>query len=175
MKCLDPHSHGPGQVPIPDIDTDRVTVQAFQAFGRVFHLHRQAMTRRLSNPSTHHGELFCLHLLARSDGMSQRDLADTIHLSPPRITSILQGLERAGAVRREADAQDQRVTRVFLTPEGRRREMANRAALEEYVERVIGRMSETDQMELIRLLDEISGNITELLCPDSREPEVRVS
>jgi MarR family transcriptional regulator, organic hydroperoxide resistance regulator len=175
MKCPDPHGLGPALPPPPDIDTDCVTVRAFHALGRVFHLHRQAMTRRLSNPGTHHGELFCLRLLARSDGMSQRDLADTLHLSRPRVTSILQGLEKAGAVRREPDSQDQRITRVFLTAEGRRREMMNRAALEEYVERTLGRMSEADQLELIRLLDQVSGNIAELLCPDSHEPEVRVS
>jgi len=164
----------PDPVLPPAVDGDPATVQAFQAFGRVFHLHRQALKRRVSNPHAHHGELFCLRLLARSDGMSQRDLADTLHLSRPRVTSILQALEESGAVRREADPQDQRVTRVFLTSEGHRQEEQNREAFEEYVRSTIGALNEADKLELVRILDQVSANIAELLCPSSQESEVRV-
>jgi DNA-binding MarR family transcriptional regulator len=173
MKCLDPDDRGP-VLPPPDI-ADEATVQAFQAFGRVFHLHRQAMKRRLSNPRAHHGELICLRLLATTEGMSQRDLADTLHLSRPRVTSILQELEKAGEVRREADPHDQRITRVFLTDEGRRQEMEHRAAFEEYVQRTIGSLSEEERLELARLLDHVSNNIKELLCAGTHEPEVPVA
>lgn len=153
---------------------DPVTLQAFQALGRAFHLHRQAVHRRLSSPQTQHGEMIALRLLASSDGISQRELADTLHLSRPRITSILQALERQGAVRRQVDPIDQRITRVFLTAAGRRQEMENRAAFEDYVQRTIGKLSDTDKTELIRLLEEISGHIAALIgCGplDSPSPE----
>ena len=81
--------------PIPPVlensEIDAAALQAFHALGRLFHLHRQAMRRRLSNPVAHHGGLISLRLLATSEGMSQKDLAETLHLSRPRITSILQG------------------------------------------------------------------------------------
>jgi len=173
MKCLDPH--GPEPELLPEGGADQATLQAFQALGRLFHLHRQVIKRRLSNPHTHHGELICLRLLARSDGMSQRDLADVLHLSRPRVTMVLQGLERAGAVRREIDSHDQRITRVFLTSAGRVQEMENRAAFEEYLQRSIGRLSEDDKRELARLLDQVSGNLKELLCAGPDEPEARAS
>jgi DNA-binding MarR family transcriptional regulator len=171
MNCIHPIDPPPV---LPPAIADPATVQAFQAFGRVFHLHRQAMKRRLSNPHAHHGELFCLRLLAQSDGMSQRDLADTLHLSRPRVTSILQALEKDGAVRREADAQDQRITRVFLTAEGRRQEMLNREAFEEYVTSAFGSLSAADKADLARILEQVSGNIAQLLCPNPHEYEVRV-
>jgi MarR family transcriptional regulator, organic hydroperoxide resistance regulator len=165
----------PGAVPPPEggAGIDGATSDVFQALGRVFHLHRQAMQRRLSKPEAHHGEAFSMRLLAHHDGMSQSDLADTLHLSRPRVTSILQGLEKAGAIRREADPIDQRVTRVFLTEEGRRREMENRAGFEEYVNGIIGRLSEDDKRQLARLLDEVSGNIALFMCPDNAEPKGR--
>lgn len=145
------------------VDTDQVTLQAFQAFARAFHLHRQAMIRRLSRSGAQHGELFCLLLLARTDGTSQRDLADTLHLSPPRVTKILQGLEKTGAVRREVDPGDQRIIRVFLTDEGRRRAAENRVGFEQYVECIIGGLDEGDKLELTGLLDRVSDNIKGLL------------
>lgn len=95
--------------------------------------------------------------------MSQRDLADVLHLSRPRVTSILQNLEKSGAVTRSSDPDDQRVTRVFLTARGRRQEEANRAAFEEYVKATIGALDDADKVELERLLDILSARIAERL------------
>ena len=133
------------------------------------------MSRRLGTPIAHHGELISLRLLTTSDGMSQKDLAETLHLSRPRITIILQGLEKAGAVRREVDANDQRITRVFLTAEGRRQEVEHRAAFEEYIKQTIGRLSDQDRLELTRLLDQVSGHIAELVYADGHEHGVHPS
>lgn len=157
----------------PSENVDQATLQAFQALGRVIHLQRQAMQRRLTTSGAHHGELIILRLLSQNDGTSQRELAETLHLSRPRITGILQGLERSGAVTREPDAGDQRVTRVFLTPEGRARELENRAAFEEYVGQTIGALSDSDKLELSRLLDEVSGRIAVLLCAGAQEDKAQ--
>jgi MarR family transcriptional regulator, organic hydroperoxide resistance regulator len=164
--CMEDHPQVP-PLPLPSEEdgVDPATARAFQAMGRLFHLHRQAMKRRLSDHGSHHGEVISLRLLTQTDGMSQRDLAETLNLSRPRVTSILQQLEKAGAVRREVDATDQRVTRVFLTAEGRRLELENRAAFEEYVNATIGTLDEADKLELARLLDAISSRIAALVCP----------
>lgn len=152
-----------------DGEVDQVTFQVFDAMGRLFHLHRQAMQRCLSSPGAHHGEVISLRLIATREGMSQKDLADTLHLSRPRVTRILQGLEKAGAIRRQVDPDDQRITRVFLTAEGHRREMGNRAAFEEYIQQTIGSMSEGDKLELTRLLNDVSAHIAALVYPGSPE------
>lgn len=153
---------------------DETTLEAFQALGRLFHLQRQAMKRRLTKHGAHHGEVVCLRLLAGADGWSQRDLAEILHLSRPRVTSILQGLEKSGAVRREVDPDDQRVIRVFLTPEGRRRELENRAAFEGYLNQTVGLLSEADRIELVRLLDQVSSHIAALLGPGGEDSGERV-
>jgi MarR family transcriptional regulator, organic hydroperoxide resistance regulator len=169
------HCH---HIPVPPPEHgdafDPVTTKAFQAFGRAFHMHRQAMQRRFASAeSGHHGEVFALRLLARDDGMSQRELAETLHLSRPRVTSIVQDMERAGTVRRAADPSDQRVTRVFLTDEGRRRELDQRAAFEDYLNKTIGALSDADKQELARILDEVSGHIAALMGAGAKEPEGR--
>jgi MarR family transcriptional regulator, organic hydroperoxide resistance regulator len=140
-------------------NVDELTLRTFKAFGRAFHLHRQALLRGLSRTGLHHGEVIALRLLAETDGMSQRDLADVLHLSRPRVTSILQNLEKSGAVTRASDPDDQRVTRVFLTAGGRQQEEANRAAFEEYVNATIGALDDADKVELERLLDALSARI----------------
>jgi DNA-binding MarR family transcriptional regulator len=146
---------------LPNVDD--LTLRTFQAFGRVFHLHRQAMLRDLSAFGLHHGEVIALRLLAETDGMSQRDLADVLHLSRPRVTSILQALEKAGAVTRRPDPGDQRITRVFLTETGRRQEEANRASFEDYVNSTVGSLSQADKIELERLLELLAARMSERL------------
>ena len=162
-------------MPVPpplDLQSDDpVAVGAFQALGRIFHLHRQAMQRLFAHTETHHGAVFVLRLLARHDGMSQRDLAETLHLSRPRVTSILQGLEREGAVRREPDTEDQRITRVFLTEEGRRQEIEHREAFERYLQSTIGVLCEQDKKDLARILDQVSGHMSEMLGAGAKEQE----
>jgi DNA-binding MarR family transcriptional regulator len=47
-------------------------------------------------------------------------LAQVTKLSPSAISETIEGLERDGLVRREADDEDRRAVRVVLTAEGRR-------------------------------------------------------
>ena len=162
-----PHIPVPPPVHLETVDS--VTAGAFQALGRIFHLHRQAMQRLFAHTETHHGAVFVLRLLTHHDGMSQRDLAETLHLSRPRVTSILQGLEKEGAVRREADLEDQRITRVFLTEEGGRQEIEHREAFEKYLENTIGVLSDQDKKDLARILDQVSGHMSEMLGAGAKE------
>jgi DNA-binding MarR family transcriptional regulator len=133
------------------------------------------MQQRLSNAGAHHGEFMSLRLLATCEGVSQSDLAETLHLSRPRVTRILQNLEKAGVITREVDLDDQRVTRVFLTAEGRRQESENRAAFEDYINETIGKLSDPDKLEFTRLLDELYGHIAELACPGVPDDETRAA
>ena len=96
--------------------------------------------------------------------MSQRDLAETLiyrgpgHAYPSRA-------RKGGGRQAGGRPDDQRITRVFLTAEGRRQELENHAAFEEYINQTIGRLSDQDKLELTRLLDEVSGYTAELVCP----------
>lgn len=136
---------------------------AFQAFMKTLHLHRQLMLRTLPGKGRHPGRAICLGLVASHDGISQRDLAETLHLSRPRVTTILQSLEREGAVARRPDATDQRLTRVYLTPAGRRLDRQWRELTAAYVNQTFGALSEADRSELARLLDELAGHVSRAL------------
>jgi DNA-binding MarR family transcriptional regulator len=169
---LQHHTVVPGPASYDD-NLDPATLEAFQAMGRLFHLHRQVMSRQLSGHERHHGEVVSLRLISQADGIGQRELAEIMHLSRPRVSIILHGLEQAGAVRREADPADRRLTRVFMTEEGYRREEQNRAAFEKYLKSTVGRLSEEDKRELTRLLEEISGYLTELVVAAGSDQEAR--
>jgi MarR family transcriptional regulator for hemolysin len=60
-------------------------------------------------------------LHADPPGFSQRQLADDMAIGGPALVPQLDRLEREGLVQRRPDPDDRRVTRVSITPEGRRR------------------------------------------------------
>jgi MarR family transcriptional regulator, organic hydroperoxide resistance regulator len=129
------------------------------------------MPKVFAGKGVHPGEAFCLRLLAKNDGISQHDLADIVHLSRPRVTKILQTLQKEGAIVRRADENDQRLTRVFLTDDGRRREMELRTIFESYLNEIIGALTDADRFELERLLNMLSDRISHVL--EAEEPTGR--
>lgn len=120
------------------------------------HVNRLVMAKMGAQHGTHHGEVIALALLSRREGVSQRELGEVLHLSAPRVSMILDTLEKGGAVVRQPDEADRRLTRVFLTPEGKQRVKEQRDMLGDYVNRTIGALSESDRAELTRLLGELA-------------------
>ena len=55
---------------------------------------------------------FSLH---QNSGMSQRELAKKMKLTPPTITSGIKKMEKQGLIERRSDEQDQRIMRLYLT------------------------------------------------------------
>jgi DNA-binding MarR family transcriptional regulator len=149
-------------------DVDELTAGVFQALGRMIHLNRLVMGRMVAQRGAHHGEVFALALLTRKEGVSQRELGDILYLSAPRVSTILDSLERSGAVLRRPDDTDRRLTRVFLTSEGRRLEKEQRDILRDYVNRTIGALPEADRSELTRLLGKLADRTLAVLQEDAQ-------
>ena len=61
---------------------------------------------------------FLLTVLGRRDGLSQGEFTQEYEMDPSRVTRTAQSLEGDGLIRRERDAEDNRVMRMYLTEEG---------------------------------------------------------
>jgi DNA-binding MarR family transcriptional regulator len=57
--------------------------------------------------------------LWEQDGISVRELGDRLGLDSATLTPLLSRLESRGLVKRQRDAEDARVVRLYLSPEGR--------------------------------------------------------
>lgn len=75
--------------------------------------------------------LFTLH---QRSSMSQKELGESLNMTPPSITSAIRKMEQEGYIRRRQDESDQRVMRLALTEKG--------AACVENVKRVADEMHE---------------------------------
>jgi DNA-binding MarR family transcriptional regulator len=89
-------------------------------------------------------------------GLKRSELADRVLLTASGITRLLEGLERAGYVRRGECASDARVTYAVLTDEGRRK---FRAASRTHLGSVQALLSERFAAQEIEQLAELLGRL----------------
>ena len=82
-------------------------------------LHRQRADALLNEIGLHVGQEMILGALWDNEGVTQTELADLLLIQPATVTNALQRLEREGYVDRREDPDDQRISRVFSTEEGR--------------------------------------------------------
>ncbi|WP_214370974.1 MarR family winged helix-turn-helix transcriptional regulator [Pseudonocardia sp. H11422] len=62
-----------------------------------------------------------LGVLAHRDGLSHRELAGRLGVTPATLTPVVDVLEDAGELRRDRDRADRRIVRLFITQAGRDR------------------------------------------------------
>lgn len=142
---------------------DPLSMEVFHAFKRVMRANRRMMGRSALVDGGHPAQAGCLWTLAHNDGITQRELAEQLQLAPATVTTMLQRMEREGSIERWTDPDDQRLTRIRLTDAGRETGRRHGAALVDYVNRVLGSMSEPDRRELARLLDLLADTVTKEL------------
>ena len=93
--------------------TEEMTVN--QLLVQVSRMSGHRMRVHMEEIGLHRGQGYALIHLWHNDGMSQRDLARSMHISPASVTNMLQRMERDGWIERKRDEADQRVVRVYLT------------------------------------------------------------
>src|SRR3954469_16942154 len=120
---------------------------------------RTVLSRNLLESGLYAGQDGVILSLAESDGMTAGGLAQRLGVKAPTMTRTIGRMEAQGFLERKPDAEDARLTKVYLTELGRGSvegiEMAaaacDRLATQEF--------SEKEIRNLVRLLKAIDGNL----------------
>lgn len=142
---------------------NQTSVDAFRAFKRAMMLHRRLMMATFSETPMPPAQAGCLQALAHRSGISQSDLAELLHVSRPAVSTMLHRMESAGMIERRADEADSRVTRVYVTDEGRGLSARMHEGFAEILNTSIGWMPEEDKRELARILTAMNDHVATLL------------
>lgn len=129
-------------------------------FIRVSKTHRQLTAQALQKLGLHVGQEQTLFQLWEEDGLTQSQLAEAACVDISTISKMMERMESAGWVQRRQDAEDARISRVYLTERGR--------ALREPVERLwstlearlVQGLTVTEQALLRRLLIQMAENLS---------------
>ncbi len=107
-----------------------------------------------------HSETMMLYTLRRGEkhqgkGLKASELSESLRVSSPTVTQMVNVLEARGLLERGADSSDRRIVRICLTAEGRKKtELAEEAmmgSLNEFIQHIGPERAEL----LIELLDEM--------------------
>ncbi|MEM9776043.1 MAG: MarR family transcriptional regulator [Chloroflexota bacterium] len=100
------------QKPPPTIDAYLV---------RLGHAHRRLVENCLqaADAGIHRGQAPLLFALHQEDGQSNAELTQWLNVSQPTTSNIVKRMQKSGMVVKKRDDSDERVTRVYLTEQGR--------------------------------------------------------
>lgn len=88
-------------------------------FHQLLNLSRYHAEKQLSKMGLKGGQVGIMFILSKTGGLTGRQLASKMGITPPSMTVALQKLEHMGYVQKEADVRDQRRMHIYLTEAGR--------------------------------------------------------
>ena len=109
------------------------------------HLRKEDDASGLSAP-----RLSALSVVVFGGPLTLGQLARAEQVKPPTMTRIVTGLEKEGLVRRQGDARDKRLTKIYATPKGAKVLTAGRARRVELLARAVERLGAKELAEMER-------------------------
>lgn len=129
----------------------------------VSRLRRSAFDRCLKPLNVTRSQWWVLAYLSREDGMTQSQLAEELDLGKVAIGGLIDRLEKSDLIRREADATDRRVNRVFLQPQSKQLIAKMRKVSHQMNELILKGIGEAELEASATTLDAMKRNLLEYL------------
>lgn len=107
------------------------------------------------------GQAFLLKVLAENDGLTHKEIAQILHISPAAVTKVIKRMAGLKYVERRSDPKDERISRVFLTDEGRSVIHKIKQAFEEIDAVLLKDLNEEDRSKFSSLLIHVYDNLSQ--------------
>ncbi|MHB8287497.1 MAG: MarR family winged helix-turn-helix transcriptional regulator [Caulobacteraceae bacterium] len=100
-----------------------------------------------------------LRLIQENSGVSQVDLATVLGTDRATMMALVDRLERRGLIERRASTRDRRRIGLHLLPPGEALLISAKTPLQAHEQRLHSHLSETESIELVRLLKQIYDDV----------------
>lgn len=128
---------------------------------QIMRLYVQRSMYLLSDMDVHPSKAGMLWAIRHNEGLSQKDLANRMEITPPSITAMIKKLEAEHLIERRQDENDQRIARIWITEEGRKIADVMDIVLNQLEQESFEHISDEEIMLLRRLLLQIKNNLSE--------------
>lgn len=132
-------------------------------------LQRKAFGQVFAEQGLHPAQGVCLKTISQNEGLSQRELADILRIERATASVMLQKMEKSGIIERKPDALDQRISRIFLTANGKRANQLTDDGCREFISGCIAGLDEYRLEELKSSLKTIESNTLEFISQHEKE------
>ena len=165
-------SHDPcDPISTPEVHDEPESVRALRRIEYIGRIHHMAFFGVLQRGNLPPAQMSALRVIIRSPGMSQRELADALHIQRATATVMLQKMEKAGYIDRRPDQEDQRVSRIYPTEFALEFDVENKKAVDEYFDRCFQDFQPEDFRTLEQILTKLGGNIRAVLEEGPNAPD----
>ena len=125
----------------------------------VSRLRRSAFDRYLKPLNVTRSQWWVLAYLSREDGMTQSQLAEELDLGKVAVGGLIDRLEKAGLLRRDADPSDRRINRIFLEPKSKQLIARMRKVSHRLNGRILDGLDDTKLEAAATTLDSMKRNL----------------
>ena len=129
----------------------------------VSRLRRSAFDRCLKPLNVTRSQWWVLAYLSREDGMTQSQLAEELDLGKVAVGGLIDRLEKAGLLRRAADASDRRINRIFLEPKSKQLIARMRKVSHRLNAQILDGLEDINLEGAATTLDAMKGNLLRYL------------
>lgn len=109
----------------------------------------------------HRGQVRLLHLLNEHDGLTNTEIAVELDIRPSSVSALVKKLLDAKFVERLADQDDKRVSKIFLTDDGRNFLKGASQLQNDFSQTCFSALSESEQAQLRQLLQKLLAGLDE--------------
>lgn len=127
---------------------------------------------QLEEYELHPGQVAVMKALDKKEGMSQRELADWLHIKPPTVAVSIKRMEKKGFLERKPDSQDQRIMRIYLTPHGKEINKELQELLKRNEEELLNGFEEGEIYLLQRFFKQMVDNVKHTLPQKIKESDI---
>ncbi|WP_099467947.1 MarR family winged helix-turn-helix transcriptional regulator [Konateibacter massiliensis] len=113
----------------------------------------------MSDGGIYPGQDTLLQLVNTEPGLSQKDLAKKLNIQPPTVAVSIKRMEKAGWLKKEMDAGDKRISRIYITDKGQNALKKVKDKTKELNEVLFNGISEEEKCLLRRILIQLIENV----------------
>ncbi len=134
-----------------------IVTKSMSIIHRAEHTYKEA---KLEETGLRVSQLRYLWTLYQEDGMSQEQLRQRFMTDKANVTRHIKQLEKLGVIRRECDARDKRMQRVFLTEKGHSMKDLIAEVTDTWSDILTQGFSKKEKDDVLRLLVQMADNAT---------------
>jgi len=120
---------------------------------------RNVANETLAEIGLHAGQELFLGQLWQQDGLAQSQIVEQMCVQPPTVSKMLDRMERSGLVLRRPDPEDSRISRVYLTEQGRNLQQGVCTMWDQLEKKIVEGLSVEERILLRRLLLQVHENL----------------
>jgi len=126
---------------------------------QVCKVHTNKVNKVLDEVGLHIGQPMMLRSLYKKDGVPQSILAKELAITPATASAMVKRLEKGGYLIRKRDAEDERVSNVYLTDKGRELSSSLKEVKDQMDELVFNGFSKEERKTMRDYLERITHNL----------------